>query len=107
MAYPTEEEFAYQRSAIRKAYPLLFESIEQQFIYVDEYAPTIPPHHPTTYELALNAHLARATKTAMGVVTLCEHGFGEMAMAALRTLGELMVSAYFMSRRRASTPHGR
>lgn len=97
MGYPTAEEFAYQRKAIRDAYPLLFEAVEEQLRAVDRYLPTAPPKKATKYGLALNAHLARATKTTMGILVLCEHGFGELAMAALRTLAETMVSAYYMS----------
>jgi hypothetical protein len=51
----------------------------------------------TKYGLALNAHLARATKTTMAILVLCEHGFGEQAMSVLRTLGETMVSAHYLS----------
>lgn len=97
MGYPTEEEFAYQRRAIRGAFPVLFAAVEQQLRAVDEYISTIPRKRATKYDLALNAHLARATKTTMGIVALCEHGYGELAMSALRSLGETMVSAYYMS----------
>ena len=33
----------------------------------------------------------------MGIVTLGENGYGELAHAGMRSLGETMVSAYYMS----------
>jgi hypothetical protein len=98
MSYPTEEETQYQRRVIRETYPHLFEAVEEQLRYVDEYLPTIPRKQGSKYDLALSAHLARASKTTMGIITLCEYGYGELAMGALRSLGETMVSGYFMSR---------
>jgi Family of unknown function (DUF5677) len=97
VTYPTDEETQHQRGVIRETYPQLFQAMEEQLRYVDEHLPTIPRKHGTKYDLALSAHLARASKSAMGILTLCEDGYGELAQAALRSLGEAMVSAYYMS----------
>jgi len=97
MSYPTEEEIQYQRRVIREAYPRLFDAIEEQLRYVDEHLRTGERAYETTYDLVLSGHLARGSKTAMGVITLCEYGYGELAQSALRSLGETMVSAYYMS----------
>lgn len=97
MPYPTEEETQHQRRVIRETYPHLFEAIEEQLRYVDEHLRTHERGYETKYDLALSAHLARASKTAMGIITLCEYGYGELAQGALRPLGEAMVSAYYMS----------
>jgi hypothetical protein len=94
---PTEEEFAHQRAVIRETYFRLFEAVEEQLAYVDEHLRGIVPAPPSKFDLALVAHLARASKTALGICRTCEHGFGEIAMSAIRTLGETMVSAYWMS----------
>jgi hypothetical protein len=97
VAYPSYEEFQHQRRVIRETFPRLFEAVEEQLRFVDENLPKIPTKRATKYDLALSAHLARATKTTMGIVALCEHGYGEIAMSSLRTLGETMVSAYFLA----------
>lgn len=99
MAYPTDEEFEHQRQVIRETFPRLFDAVEGQLRYVDEHLTAVLAAKPekTKYDLALLAHLARASKTALGVVRECEHGFGELAMSSIRTLGETMVSAYWMS----------
>ena len=97
MAYPTEEEFQYQRRVIRERWRHLFAAVEEQLRYVDEVLGEATKGYETKYDLALSALLARATKTAVGLVLLCEYGFGEMAMGALRSLGEAMASAYYMS----------
>lgn len=98
MPFPTPEEFEHQRQVIRDAYPQLFEAAEGQLKYVaDHIGEMQTPDEWTRYDLALKALLARATKTALGIVRECEHGFGELAMSSLRTLGETVVSAYYMS----------
>jgi hypothetical protein len=97
MAFPTEDEFEHQRRVIRARYPQLFEAIETELRYVDEHLEGLMPKPPSKFDLALAAHLARASKTTLGIFRLCEHGFGELAMGALRNLGETMVSAYWMS----------
>lgn len=97
MAFPTEDEFEHQRRVIRETFPQLFEALESELRYVDEHLPGLMPKPPTKFDLALAAHLARATKTTLGIFRTCEHGFGEIAMGALRTLGETTVSAYWMS----------
>jgi hypothetical protein len=97
VAFPTDEDFEYQRRVIRETYPRLFDAVEDQLRYVDEYLGGLIPPEPTKFDLALVAHLARASKTALGIVRNCEHGFGEIAMMSLRGLGETMVSAYWMS----------
>jgi hypothetical protein len=99
VAFPSEEDFAFQRQVIRETYPRLFEAVEGQLRYVDEHLPDLLAAKPerTKFDLALIAHLARASKTALGIVRECEHGFGELAMSSLRILGETMVSAYWMS----------
>ena len=74
-----------------------FEAVEGQLVYVGEKLPTIATRYATLYDVILSAHLARATKTTMGIVNLCEHGYGELGMAAVRLLGETMVSADFLS----------
>lgn len=97
MALPTDEEFEQQRRAIRNAFPQLFEALDNELRYVDEHVPGLMPKPASKFDLALAAHLARATKTTLGIFRTCEHGFGEIAMGALRTLGETTVSAYWMS----------
>ena len=97
MPLPTEKEQQFQRDAIRQAYPQLFEAVEEQLRYVDQKLRSLQTSHEHLYDFALSAHLARASKTTLGIVLLCENGFGELAIASLRPLGETMVSAYFMS----------
>jgi hypothetical protein len=97
--FPTAEDFEHQRRVIRETYPRLFDAVEDQLGYVGEHIGDLRPSTEplNRYDLALRALLARATKSALGIVRACEHGFGEMAMSSLRTLGETMVSAYWMS----------
>jgi len=97
VAFPTEEETQYQRHVIRETYPRLFDAIEEQLRYLDEHLNAGRRRVETKYDLALAAHLARASKTAMGIINACEYGYGEIAQGALRGLGETMVSAYYMS----------
>src|SRR5687767_14239173 len=97
MAFPTPEEFEHQRQVIRETFPQPFEAIEQQLVYVAEHTDEMRPVEKRLYDLVLKAHLARCTKTALGIVRLCEHGFGELAMSSLRVLAEGVVSAYYVS----------
>ncbi len=97
MAIPTETEFRQHREAIRRAHPTLFDAVEEQLRYVDQILPSTLTEYRNAYDVAISAHLARASSAALGIIILCENGFGELALAALRPLGETMVSAYFMS----------
>lgn len=97
MALPTEDEARHRRETIRRRYPQLFKAVEEQLRYVDDELPSIGHGHRNLYDYALTAHLARASSTALGIVLLCENCFGELAVTALRPLGETMVSAYYMS----------
>lgn len=97
VAYPTEDEIQYQRRVIKDTWPRLFDAIEEQLRYVDEHLGEGRRPYAGKYDAALSALLARASKTAMGIITLCEYGYGELAQGALRSLGETMVSAYYMS----------
>jgi hypothetical protein len=97
VTYPTAQEFEAQRRVIRERYGTLFSALEEQLRYVGEDLPRRLPDPMIEFDLALIAHLARASKTALGIVVASENGFGEMAMMGLRLLGETMVSAYWMS----------
>jgi hypothetical protein len=97
MGFPTDKEFEHQRQVIRETFPQLFDAVESELRYVDEHLPGLMPKPASKFDLALAAHLARATKTTLGIFRACEHGFGEIAMGALRTLGETTASAYWMS----------
>jgi hypothetical protein len=97
MSYPSEAQTQYPRRVLREAYPVLFDAIEGQLRYVDEHLNTGARGVETKYDLALAGHLARASKSAMGIINACEYGYGEIGQGALRGLGETMVSAYYMS----------
>ena len=91
-------KFGTATEAIRTKHTRSFAAIEEQLEDLTEcfFGRCSKPVR-TTYDAALLAHLARATQTAFGVVRLCESGLGDLAMMATLLLGEIMVSAYWMS----------
>lgn len=76
--------------------PPVFEAVEGELQRVTEYLNAMREPRDL-YEVALVAHLLRASEIAEAVVHLAEHGHGEMALGAARIIFEAMVSGYWMS----------
>jgi Family of unknown function (DUF5677) len=96
-SFPPRDGVEKYRADMRRFMPPVFDAVEAQLRHFTDLLDRSNPVPRTLYERALFAQFARAADTARGVVTLSDHGHGELALGAARLSFELTVSAYWMS----------